>query len=86
MEGAGHPTAPAAKDQSRRRPNRSGGAMMRRVLDFHPDGPDAWVAELACAHTRVLPVRGPRAIGWARSPEGRHAQVGRLLECPRCDG
>lgn len=58
----------------------------RRMIGFHQDHEQHWVAELECGHTQHVRHDPPWQVReWVITPEGRAGRLGRTLECPLCD-
>jgi hypothetical protein len=60
--------------------------MKQPIAGFHRDDQGHWVAELACGHNqhvRHVPPWINRP--WVITAEGRAANLGRPLECRKCD-
>jgi hypothetical protein len=58
----------------------------QKIVGFHPDETDDWVADLACGHTQHLRHRPPWELRpWVTIEEGRRAHLGYVLECKKCD-
>lgn len=59
--------------------------MQRRIIGFHQDDEQQWVAELDCGHNRHvrhLPPFSERP--WTQDEAGRTAMIGREVACVRC--
>ena len=60
--------------------------MERRIVGFHRDVPQHWVAELECGHHQHVRHDPPWTLRpWVVTEEGRRAALGRLLSCRKCD-
>jgi hypothetical protein len=60
-------------------------AVLRKIVDFHLDENDDWVAELECGHQQHVRHNPPWNIHpWVTTPQGRLEHLGRELECPAC--
>ena len=60
--------------------------MQRRIVGFHQDAERHWVAELECGHGQHVRHEPPWQVReWVTTPAGRHAWLGRMLECRSCD-
>ena len=60
--------------------------MKRKIVGFHKDEENDWVAELDCGHnqhTRHSPPWINRP--WVTTPEGRASKIGATLDCKKCD-
>ena len=60
--------------------------MEQRIIDFHQDDEEHWVARLECGHDQHVR-HAPPWINrpWVISAEGRAARLGRVLSCAKCD-
>lgn len=62
-------------------------ALPRRIVGFHRDAENHWVAELECGHTQHVRHNPPwQSRPWVETPEGRAAAIGQVLGCPLCAG
>ena len=60
--------------------------MQRRIVGYHPDEHGDWVAELECGHGQHVRHNPPWVNRpWVVTPEGRAAQLGKTLDCKKCD-
>lgn len=60
--------------------------MERRIVGFHTDAEDDWVAALDCGHTRHVRHRPPWfSRPWVIDPEQRAAAIGTPMDCVKCD-
>jgi hypothetical protein len=60
--------------------------MDRRIVGFHQDEHQHWVAELECGHNQHVRHDPPwTSREWVTTPEGRHARLGNVLDCVKCD-
>ena len=60
--------------------------MDRRVIGFHQDQEQHWVAELECGHNQHVRHDPPWTHReWVTAPERRKAHLGMTLECKKCD-
>jgi hypothetical protein len=60
--------------------------MKRRIVGFHQDQEQHWVADLQCGHKQHVRHQPPfinRA--WVATPESRRKMIGQLLNCKLCD-
>ncbi|CAM2065045.1 DUF3565 domain-containing protein [Sulfidibacter corallicola] len=60
--------------------------MKRKIVGFHQDEEDHWVADLECGHgqhVRHLPPWQNRP--WVVTAAGRRRHLGIELECKRCE-
>jgi len=60
--------------------------MDRRIVGFHQDDEQHWVAELECGHNQHVR-HDPPWINrpWVVTAEGRRGTLGRVLACRKCD-
>jgi hypothetical protein len=59
--------------------------VLRRIVDFHQDHEQHWVADLECGHTQHVRHDPPWQIRpWVTTPEGRAAFIGTPLPCVKC--
>jgi len=57
----------------------------RRIVGFHRDEEDHWVADLECGHGQHVRHDPPwRNRPWVVTAEGRAAQLGTTLRCVKC--
>lgn len=60
--------------------------MKRKIVSFHQDEEQHWVARLQCGHNQHVRHNPPwTSRPWVVTPEGRAAAVGAELECKKCD-
>jgi hypothetical protein len=60
--------------------------MERRIVGYHMDEHGDWVAELECGHGQHVRHNPPWVNRpWVVTLEGRNAQLGKTLECKKCD-
>jgi hypothetical protein len=60
--------------------------MKQKILGYHTDAENCWVAELDCGHGQHVRDDPPwRERPWVRTAEGRTSQLGQKLDCVRCD-
>ncbi|WP_038249384.1 DUF3565 domain-containing protein [Ghiorsea bivora] len=60
--------------------------MKRKIVGYHQDEKDDWVADLDCfhgQHVRHEPLFFNRP--WSATAEGRKSKLGEILDCKRCD-
>jgi len=58
----------------------------RRIIGFHQDELDDWVADLACLHSQHVRHRPPFFDRpWVHDDDQRAARIGTDLGCPLCD-
>lgn len=60
--------------------------MRKRIVGYHRDEEQHWVAELECGHNQHVRHNPPWINRpWVTTPEGRNGALGRMLECRKCD-
>ena len=60
--------------------------MLRKIVGFHTDADQDWVAELACLHNQHVRHRPPfQERPWVTKASGRARRIGAELNCPLCD-
>jgi hypothetical protein len=60
--------------------------MKRRIIGFHQDEQNHWVADLDCGHTQHVRHDPPWTTRpWVTTEEGRQSHVGTELTCKKCD-
>ena len=60
--------------------------MKRKIVGYHIDAENHWVAELECGHGQHVRDDPPwRERPWVRTEEGRASRLGQELNCVRCD-
>jgi hypothetical protein len=60
--------------------------MDRRIVGFHQDEQQDWVADLECGHTQHVRHRPPwQQRPWVITAEGRTSRLGIELNCKKCD-
>lgn len=60
--------------------------MERKIIGFHLDEKNAWVADLECGHTQHVRHHLPfEHRPWVVTETGRHGKLGEDLPCPGCD-
>ena len=61
-------------------------SMDRKIVGFHQDEEQHWVAELECGHNQHVRHDPPWTNRpWVTTPEGRSATLGQTLACRKCD-
>ena len=61
-------------------------SMNRRIVGFHQDDEQHWVAELECGHNQHVRHNPPWTNRpWVVTPEGRAKVFGQVLACRKCD-
>ncbi len=59
----------------------------RRIVGFHQDEEQDWVADLECGHTQHVRHDPPWQVRtWVTTEEGRRRFLGFKLNCLKCDG
>ena len=57
----------------------------RRIVGYHQDELNDWVAELECGHGQHVRHDPPWQVReWVKTEEGRAAHLGTILSCVRC--
>lgn len=60
--------------------------MKQRIIGFHLDEEEHWVAELACGHNQHVRHTPPwMNRPWVVSAAGRADMLGEILDCKLCD-
>lgn len=60
-------------------------AIPRRIIGFHQDEHDDWVADLECGHTQHVRHRPPwQERPWVITETGRQSHLGQTLACKKC--
>lgn len=60
--------------------------MERKIVGYHRDENQDWVAELDCGHGQHVRHQPPMTTRpWVLSEEGRKQRLGSLLNCKMCD-
>ena len=60
--------------------------MQSKIIGFHKDEEDDWVAELECHHGQHVRHQPPFINRpWTITPQGRSEKIGHILECVKCD-
>jgi hypothetical protein len=60
--------------------------MQRRIIGFHQDEEQHWVAELECGHNQHVRHAPPwTQREWVTTEEGRRSHLGMRLECRKCE-
>lgn len=58
----------------------------QKIIGFHQDFENHWVAELNCGHSQHVRHDPPwQERPWVLSEEGRQSRLGLELQCKRCD-
>jgi hypothetical protein len=70
-----------ARERREERPS-----LKRKIIDFHKDEHDDWVADLECGHKQHVRHNPPwQDRPWIVTPEGRMTRIGAELDCKHCD-
>jgi hypothetical protein len=60
--------------------------VQRKIIGFHQDEAQDWVADLECGHTQHVRHQPPWLNRpWVISPEGRRSRIGSYLDCKDCN-
>ncbi|HEY2187790.1 MAG TPA: DUF3565 domain-containing protein [Caldimonas sp.] len=60
--------------------------MDKRVVGFHQDEEQHWVAELECGHNQHVRHDPPwTSRPWTTTVAGRNSALGKVLACKKCD-
>lgn len=60
--------------------------MKQKIVSFHLDDENHWVAGLQCGHGQHVRHDPPMIEReWVLTPEGRQSRLGTELDCKRCD-
>lgn len=60
--------------------------MNQKIIGFHQDELQDWVADLACGHTQHVRHDPPwQSRPWVISEQGRQEKIGFILDCVVCD-
>jgi len=60
--------------------------MKQKIVGYHKDDEDYWVAELACGHFQHVRHNPPMVSRpWVLTDEGREGMLGYELGCKKCD-
>jgi hypothetical protein len=60
--------------------------MQRKIISFHQDDAQDWVADLECGHQQHVRHTPPWLNRpWVVSPEGRCSRLGYTVDCKDCD-
>ena len=58
----------------------------KRIVGFHQDLENHWVAELECGHFQHVRHNPPWINRpWVVTEDGRHSRIGFKLNCKKCD-
>ncbi len=60
--------------------------MKQKIVGYHKDDEDYWVAELTCGHFQHVRHNPPMVSRpWVLTDEGRESMLGYELNCKKCD-
>jgi Protein of unknown function (DUF3565) len=60
--------------------------MKRKIVGYHLDAEDQWIAELECGHGQHVRHAPPFVErSWVTTEEGRASRLGSELNCVKCD-
>jgi len=60
--------------------------MQQKIIGFHLDEVNDWVADLECGHTQHVRHQPPwQNRQWVISEKGRMEHIGIELQCKKCD-
>lgn len=60
--------------------------MKQKIVGFHLDEHNDWVADLACSHGQHVRHQPPLSVRpWVLTDEGRRSRLGSELNCLRCE-
>ena len=60
--------------------------MQQKIIGFHRDEENDWVADLACGHTQHVRHNPPwQNRPWVETTEGQQQYIGFELNCKTCD-
>lgn len=60
--------------------------MQQKIIGFHQDDQQHWVADLECGHTQHVRHDPPwQERPWVMAEESRNARLGMSLNCVVCD-
>lgn len=60
--------------------------MQSKIIGFHKDEENDWVAELECHHGQHVRHQPPFVNRpWTITHQGRAKKIGHILECVKCD-
>lgn len=63
-----------------------GEIMYQKIIDFHLDENNHWVADLECGHTQHVRHNPPwQNRRWVTSETGRAEHIGVKLKCKKCE-
>lgn len=60
--------------------------MEKKIVSFHTDAEQHWVARLECGHNQHVRHNPPfHERPWTQTEQGRQGMLGRVLNCVKCD-
>ncbi len=60
--------------------------MNQKIIGYHQDEEQHWVAELECGHNQHMRHQPPWTNRpWVITEEGRAKMLGQILKCKKCD-
>lgn len=60
--------------------------LKRKIIGFHRDDDEDWVADLECGHQQHVRHQPPwMNSSWVETPDGRKSRLGVELDCKQCD-
>ena len=61
-------------------------SLQRKIISFHCDEENDWVADLECGHTRHVRNNPPwQNRPWIETAEGQKKFIGTELNCKKCE-
>jgi len=58
----------------------------KKIINFHRDDENHWIANLECGHTQHVRHMPPwQNRKWVTTEKGRAEHIGRLLKCRKCN-
>jgi hypothetical protein len=64
----------------------TGEKLERKIIGFHQDEEEHWVADLDCGHGQHMRHDPPwMERPWVIDPEARKERIGTVLNCRKCD-
>ncbi len=60
--------------------------MKQKIIGYHKDDEDHWVAQLVCGHFQHVRHNPPWTVRlWVTTTQGRKSMIGHQLNCVKCD-
>jgi hypothetical protein len=60
--------------------------MQQKIINYHKDEENHWVAELECHHNHHIRHKPPFIVReWTTTKTGRDSMLGEKLNCKKCD-